>query len=223
MAHAQHLAEKIAEETGIPASTLKNSARRLAEHGILPLGSRGREAPECSPFDFANLILCSLSLGDGVETVMSRVPGRVRAFENLGFSNEIWVAKDDSLTELDAALPISVAGQFAETLAHVALAATTGDTSQNYADTICRIGITYSGTAVAGWIEFRRDGNEFVGTTRGEFKNSQHEVDRETGRARLITRTGEPIGLAREIAFDWATFARLADYAAADNPAWAVP
>lgn len=222
MAHAQQLATSIANETAIPVSTLKNSARRLADDGLLPLGLRGRDAPECSPLDFANLSLCALSLGDGIDGVMSRISGRVRAFEQLGFSNEIRIAKDDSVAELDAALLVTVAGSFAETLAHLALMATAEEQAADYADTIRRVGITFSGTAIVGWIELRREVNEFVGTMRGEFKNSRHEVEWETGRGRLTTLTGEPNGLSREIAFNWTTFARLAAFAAVDNPVWSL-
>jgi hypothetical protein len=216
MATATEIIEVLTEETSVPRSAINTIARRLTDDGLMTRGSRGRPAPVMTPRDCVNLILGTLALGDGYEAVSSRIGFMVRKVGALTIATDYTAAPGDTFD----GWPKTVRkGPFAATLENLLVLAARKDAASQLSRIIRRIGITYAGRAVSGWVEFTSV-VEFRHSLKSRSRGCETRIELSLAGNRIVVSHGNPAKLGREIWIAWETVRRISELGAVDNPNW---
>ena len=216
MATAKRIAEKIIEEAGVPASTIKSITRRLTEDSLIERGSRGHPILNISARDCANLLLGVLALSDSYGTVSNRIGFRVREFESLCFPYSYEVMPGD---DINAAIEIAPSGTFTDAFTGLLVKAADEDVASLLSTLIRRVGVAFQGEGVGAWIEFAH-GVEFIGPPSAEGKDCEVRLEFGHASPRLTISRGERTSLERDASFTWQAIHRIAIFGAMDNPNW---
>ena len=216
MATAPELIEILVDETAVPRSAINTIARRLTDDGLMTRGSRGRPAPVMTPRDCVSLILGTLALGDGYEAVSSRISFKVREVGALTVATSVTAAPGDTFD----GWPETVRkGPFAASFENLLVLVSNNDSASRLSKIIQRIGVTYAGRAVSGWIEFTSS-VEFLHSLESRSRGCETRIELGLAGNRVVVSRGNPARLGREIWIAWETVQRISELGAVGNPNW---
>jgi len=187
MATAQLLTDKISRISGIPASILRTTARRLGEAGLIPRGGRGKAPQDLGPRDCAHLIVGAMRVADGILGAAAKVDHQVREVEQLRSKGQIEFETDEGMSSF-----ISEPGSFIDQIESLIECFSTQGTSE-LITAVAAVGLTTGANGFWGWVELRCSSEE---------NNADADrVDDNSGVPRVIFANGkvDRSGLTREV------------------------
>lgn len=196
MATVSSLIDRVSRLSGIPPSSLRTTARRLGESGLIPRGGRGESLQALSTYDCARFIVASMRVALGGATV--RADQHVREAERLQSKGDIQICADDgSIAFINA--PGSLVRQLESLITELATQEKT-----KLLEVVAAIGLTIGARGFWGWVELRRPSENEADT---------HVVDVASGLPRIIFAEGkvDRSGLICEVRITSEALSEIAD------------